>query len=154
MIKKITIAVVVILVAIQLIPVDRTNPPVSQDINPPENISAILRTSCYDCHSNETKWPWYSYVAPVSFLVTGDVNKGRKHLNFSEWDKYDEKKREKIAEEMIEEVEVGGMPLSNYTTIHPEAKLDGAKIKQLKEWAVKGEDQAKPLRYEKKEEKD
>lgn len=154
MIKKITIAVVVILVAIQLIPVDRTNPPVSQDINPPENISAILRTSCYDCHSNETKWPWYSYVAPVSFLVTGDVNKGRKHLNFSEWDKYDEKKREKIAEEMIEEVEVGGMPLSNYTTIHPEAKLDGAKIKQLKEWAVKVEDQAKPLRYEKKEEKD
>ena len=59
------------------------------DINAPKNVASILRTSCYDCHSNETNWPWYSYVAPVSFMVAGDVEDGRKSLNFSEWDKYE-----------------------------------------------------------------
>lgn len=154
MIKKILIAVVVALVVIQVIPVERTNPPVTQDLNPPENISVILRTSCYDCHSNETQWPWYAYVAPVSFLVTGDVSKGRKNLNFSEWDKYDEKKREKILEEIMEEAEAGGMPLSNYIITHPEAKLDQSKIAQLKEWVISGGGEVQSLRYKKNLEKD
>jgi len=154
MFKKILIAVVVIFVVIQFIPVDRSNPPVTGDLNPPEKISTILQASCYDCHSNETKWPWYSYVVPVSFLVTGDVTKGRKHLNFSEWDKYDEKKRAKILEEIIEEVEEGNMPLTKYLLLHPEADLDQAKIAQLKEWAISGEDEVKSLRYQKKGEKD
>jgi hypothetical protein len=154
MIKKILIAVVVALVVIQVIPVERTNPAVTQDLNPPENISVILRTSCYDCHSNETKWPWYAYVAPVSFLVTGDVSKGRKHLNFSEWDKYDEKKRDKILEEIMEEVEAGGMPLSNYIITHPEAKLEQSEIAELKEWVISGGGEAQSLRYKKNVEKD
>ena len=95
MLKKILIVIGVIIVAIQFIPVDRSNPPVTQEINAPPNVMTILKTSCYDCHSNETNWPWYSYVAPVSFLVASDVQNGRKRVNFSEWDKYDEKKREK-----------------------------------------------------------
>lgn len=154
MIKKILIAVIVAFVVIQVIPVERTNPPITQDLNPPQNISVILRASCYDCHSNETKWPWYAYVAPVSFLVTGDVSKGRKHLNFSEWDKYDEKKREKILEEIIEEVEAGEMPLSNYIITHPEAKLEQSKIVQLKEWVTSGGGEVQSLRYKKNVEKD
>jgi hypothetical protein len=152
--KKILIALIVIIVAIQFIPVERSNPPVTQDIYPPDNISSIIRTSCYDCHSNETTWPWYSYVAPVSFLVVGDVNDGRKNLNFSEWDKYTGKKRGEMLEEIIEEVEKGEMPLTMYTFTHPNAKLDSYRVKLLKDWVKPGRSFEKSLRNEKKSEKD
>jgi Haem-binding domain len=133
--KKILIALVVILVGIQFIPVDRKNPPVTMDINAPDNIASILKASCYDCHSNETKWPWYSKIAPVSFLVASDVKDGRKHLNFSEWDKYEADKREKILEEIVEEIEKEAMPLTSYTFTHPSAKLDPYRINLIKDWA-------------------
>ena len=74
-------------------PVDRENPPVTGDIGAPSEVDAILRTSCYDCHSNETVWPWYSYLAPASWLVAEDVEHGREHLNFSEWTSYESGKR-------------------------------------------------------------
>jgi hypothetical protein len=147
--KKILGLLVIVLIGIQFIPVDRTNPPVSQDIAAPDNISNILRTSCYDCHSNETNWQWYSYVAPVSFLVAGDVEDGRKQLNFSEWDKYDTNEREEILEEIIEEVEKGGMPLPMYTFTHPKAKLDPVRIKTLKDWVNRKGGMEKMLRQEK-----
>jgi hypothetical protein len=147
--KKILIVLVVILIGIQFIPVERTNPPVSWDINPPANISEILRTSCYDCHSNETIWPWYSKIAPVSFLVAGDVNEGRKHLNFSEWDKYEADKREKILEEIVEEIEKEAMPLTSYTFTHPNAKLDDHRIKLIKEWVNPDGNLEESLRYKK-----
>src|SRR2546423_15539812 len=73
---------------IQLIPVSRSNPPITKDIAAPPRIESILRRGCYDCHSNQTRWPWYAYVAPVSWLAIRDVDSGRKHLNFSTWDKY------------------------------------------------------------------
>jgi len=147
--KKIIIALIVIFVGIQFIPVERTNPQVSWDINAPENISQILRTSCYDCHSNETVWPWYSKIAPVSFLVAGDVNEGRKHLNFSEWDKYESDKREKILEEIVEEIEKEAMLLTSYTCTHPNAKLDDHRIKLIKEWVNPGGNVEESLRYKK-----
>ena len=147
--KKILIVLVVILIGIQFIPVERTNPPVSWDINPPANISEILRTSCYDCHSNETIWPWYSKIAPVSFLVAGDVNEGRKHLNFSEWGKYEADKREKILEEIVEEIEKEAMPLTSYTFTHPNAKLDDHRIKLIKEWVNPDGNLEESLRYKK-----
>jgi hypothetical protein len=145
--KKIIITLVVILIGIQFIPVDRKNPPVTMDINAPENISSILRTSCYDCHSNETSWPLYSYIAPVSFLLAGDVKEGRKHLNFSEWDKYSSDKQFKLLEEMIEEVEKENMPLTIYTFTHPNSKLDSNRIKLLKQWVKSGSSTEKSLRY-------
>ena len=145
--KKILITLVVILIGIQFIPVDRTNPPVSWDINAPENIAEILRTSCYDCHSNETVWRWYSKIAPVSFLVAGDVNEGRKHLNFSEWDKYEANKREKILEEIVEEIEKENMPIPMYTFTHPNAKLDDHRIKLIKDWVTPGSSLEENLRY-------
>jgi len=132
--KKILIALVVILIGIQFIPVDRKNPPVTMDINAPDNIASILRASCYDCHSNETNWPWYSKIAPVSFLVAGDVNDGRKNLNFSEWDKYSSSKQSELLEEMIEEIEKEAMPLTSYTFTHPNAKLDPYRINLIKDW--------------------
>ncbi|MCW8803479.1 MAG: heme-binding domain-containing protein [Ignavibacteriaceae bacterium] len=154
MLKKILIALGVIIVAIQFIPVDRSNPPVIQEIDAPANVLSILKTSCYDCHSNETNWPWYSYVAPVSFLVAGDVEDGRKRVNFSEWDKYDEKKKEKKMDAMIEEVEEGGMPLPKYLITHSEAKMDPEKIKLLKDWVTSNNDQNNGLRYQKEKKKD
>lgn len=147
--KKIVGLLVIVLIGIQFIPVERTNPPVSLDIGAPDNISAILRTSCYDCHSNETIWPWYSHIAPVSFLVAGDVEDGRKHLNFSEWDKYNDKERSDLLDEIIEEVEKEEMPLTIYTFTHPNAKLDPYRIGLLKEWVKPGSSSGKSLRYEK-----
>lgn len=145
--KKIIITLVVILIGIQFIPVDRKNPPVTMDINAPENISSILRTSCYDCHSNETSWPLYSYIAPVSFLLAGDVKEGRKHLNFSQWDKYSSDEQIKLLEEMIEEVEKENMPLTIYTFTHPNSKLDSNRIKLLKQWVKSGSSTEKSPRY-------
>ena len=147
--KKILIALIVILIGIQFIPVDRKNPSVTMDINAPDNISSILRASCYDCHSNETVWPWYSKIAPVSFLVASDVKEGRKHLNFSEWDKYEAVKREKILEEILEEIEKEAMPLTSYTFTHPNAKLDPYRINLIKDWIKSGSSKGKSLRYEK-----
>ena len=154
MLKKIFIAVVVIVIGIQVIPVDRSNPPVTKEINAPENALFILKTSCYDCHSNETTWPWYSYVAPVSFLIADDVNEGRRHINFSEWDKYDEKKKEKKLDHVIEMVEEGDMPLSNYLLLHSEAKLDAKKIKALKDWVTGNDGSKSKLRYEQNDDDD
>ena len=82
---RIGIIVLVVIIAIQFWPVERTNPPVLSDIEAPQEVKAVLHAACYDCHSNETRWPWYSYVAPASWLVTSDVTEAREHLNLSEW---------------------------------------------------------------------
>jgi hypothetical protein len=106
--KKRTWALFIVLDAaifIQFITVDRTNPPVTGEIEAPEKVMAILRTSCYDCHSNETKWPWYSYIAPASWLIADDVQVGRGHMNFSEWSGYNTKQRNHKRKECGEEVE-------------------------------------------------
>jgi len=148
MLKKILIVVGVIVIGIQFIPVDRSNPPVTQEINAPPKVLSILKTSCYDCHSNETNWPWYSYVAPVSFFIAGDVNEGRKHLNFTEWDKYDEKRKGKKLDGVIELVEKDVMPLSSYKLIHSDAELDQTKKKVLKDWVSGNDGYKSKLRYE------
>ncbi len=75
--------------AIQLVPVNRSNPTVEADLEAPEAVTAVLRTACYDCHSNETHWPWYSYVAPVSWLVAHDVEEARSEFSFSHWEQLD-----------------------------------------------------------------
>jgi hypothetical protein len=152
MLKKILIALAIIVVGIQFIPVDRSNPPVAGKIDAPSNVLSILKASCFDCHSNETEWPWYSYVAPVSFLVSEDVEDGRKRVNFSEWDKYDDEKRAKKLDAIIEEVEEGEMPLSKYTLMHPDAKMDQAKIKVLKDWINNDNAQDNSVRYKKENE--
>ena len=154
MLKKILIGLVVLLVVIQFIPVERSNPPVTQDLNPPENVAIILKTSCYDCHSNETNWPWYSYVAPVSFFIASDVNTARKRLNFSEWDKYDEKKKSKKLDGVLELVEKGVMPLSSYTFLHSDAKMNPEKVKSIKDWVISTDTEDEPVRYKKDVEND
>lgn len=135
MLKYILIVVVIILIGIQFIPVERTNPPVTSEITTPPEVKKILKESCYDCHSNETEWPWYSYVAPVSFFVANDVNHGREHFNLSEWNIIKPEDRVKVKEEMWEEVEEGEMPLSSYEIMHPDAELTKREKKILKDWS-------------------
>jgi len=133
---RVVLAIVAFGLAIQLVPVPRENPPVSEEVPAPDEVRAILERSCYDCHSHEVRWPWYSRVAPVSWLVAYDVRHARKHLNFSTWDRYDAKKRRKNLEDLWEEVHEGEMPLWYYLPMHPEARLSDADKQRLRLWAV------------------
>lgn len=116
-------------VAIQLVPYGwrHPNPPVRQDAPWPDAESeAIARQSCYACHSNETDWPPYSYVAPMSWLVRWDVERGRDELNFSEWDR-DRGRADDAAEQVLDRT----MPLDRYTLIHRDARLSDAEVDTL-----------------------
>ena len=133
--QKILLGVSVVVAGIQLIRPAQTNPPVTGEIKASPEVSALLKRACYDCHSNETKWPWYSQVAPMMWLVTRDVNDGRKHLNFSTWDGYEQGRKLKKLEELADEVGEGEMPMAIYLPMHPEAKLTKAEQTQLVDWA-------------------
>lgn len=135
---KIAIAALLLFGLAQLVPVERTNPPVEMEIPAGDAVVQILRRSCYDCHSNESRWPWYAYVAPVSWLVVHDVNEAREHLNFSTWNAYKAKKRIKLMREAWEEVEEGDMPLWFYLPLHPDARLSDAEKQRLRAWARGG----------------
>jgi hypothetical protein len=141
-----TIATIVfaILVAIQFVPVDTTNPPVETEVPAPAEVATILERSCYDCHSNRSRWPWYSRVAPVSWLVAHDVAEAREHLNFSEWNRLDAKDQAKALEEIWEEVEEGEMPLWFYLPLHPEARLSPGDLERLRGWTGGGDGHASP----------
>ncbi|TNE43281.1 MAG: heme-binding protein [Deltaproteobacteria bacterium] len=130
----IVLPAVVLFGLIQLVPASRTNPAVRADLQAPPAIKALLKTSCYDCHSNETTWPWYSKVAPVSWLVVHDVNEGRSELNFSEWGTYNTFKKRHLLKEMKETIEEGTMPVKLYTYTHSKAKLDDKSKAQLVRW--------------------
>jgi len=133
--KKALIILVVILIAIQFIPVDKTNPTVTAELDAPTEIISILKRSCYDCHSNETAWPWYSNIAPVSWLVAGDVKDARAHLNFSEWGNLSRKDRVKMKEEIWKEIEKEKMPLWKYNIMRPEASLTQKNKDLFRDWA-------------------
>jgi hypothetical protein len=128
------VALAVLLFGIQLVPVNRSSPPVQGEIGAPADVMAVVEESCYDCHSYETTWPWYAYVAPVSWLVAHDVEEGREHLNFSVWTSYDADERADKLEEIWEEVEEGKMPLGKYVWLHGDAALTDADREVLRAW--------------------
>lgn len=113
----------VALLGIQLVPVRRTNPPIVSEMPAPEPVLKILRRACYDCHSHETEWPWYGYIAPMSWLVEHDVEEGREELNFSDWASFSPNRRARKQREMGEEVAEGRMPPWFYVMLHPGARL-------------------------------
>ncbi|PIE50407.1 MAG: cytochrome C [Flavobacteriales bacterium] len=127
--KKILLGIVGGLLAIQLVPVDRTNPPVDATLNftdveeVPKRAEEILRNACYDCHSNETVYPNYAYVAPISWSIKEHVNQGRKYANFSKWNKYSQYAKQNIIKSSIREIQSGEMPMKGYEPYHPKAKL-------------------------------
>jgi hypothetical protein len=126
---------VVIIIAIQFWPIDRTNPPVTSEVPAPENVKAVLRAACYNCHSNETKWPWYSYVAPVSWMIADDVHSARSHVNLSEWESIPPRDRPAVADHMWKLVREGEMPLLMYRWMHPEARLSEDQKALIRDWA-------------------
>jgi Haem-binding domain len=121
--------------AIQFVPVDRVNPPVESDIAAPDEVKKILRRSCYDCHSNETRWPWYARVAPVSWLIASDVSEGRREVNFSVWRQFTGARRVRKFKEIVEQVEGNKMPQWYYVLFHPDAKLEARDKEILLNWA-------------------
>ena len=136
--KKIIIGFVILFVAIQFIPSNRnmqaTIP--SKDFiqveNPPMEIANMIKNACYDSHSNETKYPWYSNVAPVSWWLDSHINEAREHLNFSTWASNGEKNEAR--EECAEEIAEGKMPMQSYTLMHSEARLSNTEKQALVNW--------------------
>ena len=131
---RIGMAALMVLVAMQLVPVERTNPPVTERIEAPVEVEAILETACFDCHSNETRWPWYARVAPASWLLTHHVEEGRAELNFSEWDDFDAEEQIDLVDRIVEVTESGEMPPWDYLLLHPEARLDARDAAVLRAW--------------------
>jgi hypothetical protein len=123
-------------ILIQLVPVDRSNPPVTADLVAPAAVTGVLRASCYDCHSNETRWPWYSRVAPASWLVAHDVEEARSHFNFSLWGTYEPKRQQRVAAKMWEEIEAGEMPPAEYLLAHRDARLSEGDRAVLDAWTA------------------
>lgn len=144
MIKKIfkylTLLLLAVFVVIQFI-----NRPEKHFIEPNENdmisvlsvnqeMSLLLKSACYDCHSDQPRYPWYASIAPVSWWIDEHMEHGRDELNFSEWATYSKRRRDHKLEEMVEEVEGGHMPLPSYTWMHADARLTDEQIAALKSW--------------------
>ncbi len=119
----------------------RTNPAfdptqtMQAQLQAPPHIAGILDRSCQDCHSNATRWPWYTNVTPVSWFVVDHVQHGREHLNFSEWGSLEARRKDKNLDEICEQVEMGAMPLASYTPLHPGSTLSPEDVKALCDWA-------------------
>jgi hypothetical protein len=134
---------------LQLSNVGRHNPPVTPGHDlfstnpPPAQIAAILRTSCYDCHSYETRWPWYGHVAPVTWWLDQHVRDARDLLNFSEWPHNNPAKAARKWNHVADQVRGGEMPLASYTLIHKNAILTDAQRKELADWAEKESERLK-----------
>jgi hypothetical protein len=129
-------------VVIQFFRPDFTNPPVTEaetleSAAPvPENVRAILKRSCYDCHSNTTAYPWYSKIQPSAWFLKNHIDDGRRHLNFSIWNTYETKKKRHKLEEVVEQLEGKFMPLPSYLWIHWDAKVSDDERRILIDWAT------------------
>lgn len=140
MIKKVIIGLVIALIIAQFFRIDKTNPKTNRDMdfiafsNPPEHVKNIIETTCYDCHSNAVKYPWYANIAPVSWIIKDHINEGREHLNFSIWNNYSQKKKAHKIEACYEELEEGEMPLKSYTIMHKNARLSDVDRNTLIKW--------------------
>lgn len=129
-------------VAVQFSRPARTNPTEEQSlalqshVQVGPQVATILDRSCNDCHSNKTRWPWYSNVAPVSWFVIDHVNHGRSHLNLSEWGRFDRREAGEMLGAVCKEVQSGAMPLSSYTPMHPGSRLSPEDVKLLCDWTT------------------
>ncbi|HEY1017628.1 MAG TPA: heme-binding domain-containing protein [Sediminibacterium sp.] len=137
--KKLLIVLLVVFVVAQAFRPEKNNSnDTSKDISNsyvvPENVKTILAKACNDCHSNNTRYPWYAEIQPVAWWINDHVKDGKKHLNFNEFDGYRIARQYKKLEECIEEVKDGEMPLSSYTIIHKEAKLSDDEKQILFTW--------------------
>ncbi len=138
--KKIIIGLILFLILAQFIRIDKTNPEVNIDLDlinvesADPSISTLLKANCYDCHSNESKYPWYTNVAPVSWWIKRHINNARGSLNFSEWANYSPQEKSDHAAESALKVEKKWMPISSYKIAHPEARMSDEEVTKLSHW--------------------
>jgi hypothetical protein len=138
--KYIVIFLVVSFAVLQLFQIDRAAPPVVADrtlqaaVNVPADISQILGRSCNDCHSDQTQYPWYSYVQPIGWFLKDHIEEGKRELNFSVFNTYESKKKAKKLDEICEMVQEGSMPIASYTWIHGSAVLSKSDVQAICSW--------------------
>ena len=125
----------VVFIAIQFVPVKRTNAIGTGDPDAPRELMWILRRACYDCHSTETRWPIWAYVAPMSWQVVGDVDKARKVLNFSNWASLTPEQQQAQRHMVNWTTTAHRMPAWYYVTLHPDAKLEMTELNRLAAWS-------------------
>ncbi|MDZ4149270.1 MAG: heme-binding domain-containing protein [Flavobacteriaceae bacterium] len=152
--KKILIALFVVLIVMQFFRPDKNTAQGDYvatfvaETQPTPEVKAVLKTACFDCHSNNTVYPWYAEVAPVSYWLADHVNEGKEHLNFSDWANYAPKKKAHKLEELVENVEEKEMPLESYAFIHQNARLTPEQTAAIISWA-KGARSAYPVSVKK-----
>ena len=142
-IKKILFLLLIVLVIAQFFGPEKNQGDIASidafiaETHPSDEVKMILSESCYDCHSDVTRYPWYNNITPVNYWLNGHVEHGKEELNFSKWASYSLKRKDHKLEEVIEMIEEKEMPLPSYTWTHKEAKLTDAQISIVKNWAEK-----------------
>ncbi len=136
--RRSLLGLLVVLVLLQLVPVDRSNPPVVSPVDAPPEVETILRQACFDCHSNETRWPWYGYVAPLSWWMAHHIEEARGDLNFSDWPVFDFAGQELAFRDIVEQIEKDEMPLKSYRIMHRGARLSDRERRTILDWARSG----------------
>lgn len=143
LLKKFLLALLLVFVAIQFIRPEKNMAQGEHTIvfitetNPPEGVKTVLQQSCYDCHSNNSVYPWYNNVAPISFWLSNHIRHGKEHLNFSEWNSLSDQEKDHKLEEVEEMVLQGEMPLNKYAWMHEEARLTDEQRIEIVEWVRK-----------------
>ena len=141
-VRRLLLALAALVVLAQIFQPARTNPPIIESrtlkahVEIPQPVQAILERACSDCHSNRTVWPWYSHVAPLSWFVVDDVNQGRRHLNFTDWEA--QRNPQEASEHLgliCKELKTGAMPLFSYRLVHPKSRLSEQEIHQVCLWS-------------------
>tara|TARA_R110002073_G_scaffold108336_5_gene243452 strand:- start:21580 stop:22053 length:474 start_codon:yes stop_codon:yes gene_type:complete len=142
-VKKILVLLLVVFVIMQFFGPEKNSGEITSletfiaETNPPEGVKTIMKESCFDCHSNVTKYPWYFNVTPVNYWMAEHIEHGKDELNFSKWAGYSLKRKEHKFEEIWEEVEKKKMPLDSYTWTHSDANLSPEQIEMVVNWAKK-----------------
>lgn len=138
--RNIILLLIVFLSVAQFFKIDKNNPEVTSSLdflsleNPPENIALMIKNQCYDCHSNESKYPWYTDYAPISWWVKSNISGAREFFNFSEWGSLDQKQKITKMQECYEAIEEGEMPVALYIMMHEEAQFSDAESDSLKNY--------------------
>ena len=138
--KKIAVLALIALLILQFFGPEKNESDIADlqpfltETNPPASVQATLKVACFDCHSNNTWYPWYGNVEPISYWMADHVKEGKSELNFSEWNTYSVKRKDHKLEEVIEEIEKGHMPIDSYLWTHSDGKLTEAQIKEINDW--------------------
>jgi hypothetical protein len=139
--SKILLGIGILLIAIQFIRPARNissqilATDITKTVKVSDSVQAVLKKACYDCHSNNTNYPWYSNIQPVGWFLANHVSGGKRHLNFSDFGSYTQRRQQSKLNDVANEVQDGGMPLSSYTMIHKEARLNANEKSLIIKWA-------------------